>query len=186
MVTLMMLVAVFAVPAMSDPVRNPQGRSVGGPGTEARARPGCTITGTNAENHLHGTDAPDVICARGGDDRVRGMGGDDVLFLGPGDDTFHGGPGDDRVLAGRGHDFGGGGPGDDRIFLQRGQDIAEDWRGVDLLVGGTGGDALCVYDVRPNAPRDRVRGGPGPDYAGANPGDVVRSAEIVFYGGCWD
>lgn len=155
-------------------------------GIAARARPDCTITGTNGEDHLRGTDGPDVICARGGNDRVRALGGDDVLILGSGHDTFHAGPGDDRVLAGRGNDVGNGNGGDDRIFLQRGADLTEDWRGVDLLVGGIGDDGLCAYDSRPHAPSDQVRGGPGPDYVGADVGDVVRSAKIVLYGGCWD
>lgn len=127
-----------------------------------------------------------MICARGGAVRVRAMGGDDVLVLGPGHDRFSAGPGDDRVLAGPGDDFGSGGGGSDRIFLQRGADIVEDGRGVDLLVGGIGDDGLCAYDGRSNAPSDRIRGGPGPDFVGADVADVVRSARIVLFGGCWD
>lgn len=45
---------------------------------------------------------------------------------------------------------------------------------------------MCVYDGRPNAPKDRILRGPGPDYAGADLGDVLRSVEIEFYGGCLD
>lgn len=153
---------------------------------EPRARPACTIRGTRGADRLRGTDGPDVICALGGDDRVRARDGDDVLVLGPGDDAFRAGPGDDLVLAGSGNDFGNGGGGDDRIFLRRGSDITEDWQGVDLVAGGAGDDAMCVYDHDPAAPSDRVRGGPGPDYVGADAGDVVRSVKIVFYGGCWD
>ena len=160
-----------------------------GPGAiaiEERPRLECTITGSNQEDHLRGTEGRDVICARGGGDRIRGMGGDDVLILGPGNDVFDAGPGDDRVLGGNGRDFGIGGRGDDRIFLMSGGDIAEDWYGLDLIVGGVGDDLLCVFDGRSKAPSDTALGGPGPDYVGANVEDVVRSADIVFYGGCWD
>jgi hypothetical protein len=154
--------------------------------TDELASPACTITGTGGPDRLQGTDGPDVICARAGNDHVFGKGGDDVLLLGRGRDHFSGGGGDDRVIGGSGRDAGFGGGGNDRIFLLRGSDLAEDMRGTDLIVGGRGDDLMCVYDGRPNAPKDRILGGPGPDYAGADLGDVVRSVEIEFYGGCWD
>lgn len=176
-----LVVAVVAMPMLVASMLG----SMAAARTDAH-RPRCTITGTNGEDHLRGTDGPDVICARGGADRVRAMGGDDVLVLGSGHDRFSAGPGDDRVLAGPGDDFGHGGGGNDRIFLQRGADIVEDWRGVDLLAGGIGDDGLCAYDGKPNAPGDRIRGGPGPDFVGADTADVVRSAKTVLYGGCWD
>jgi Ca2+-binding RTX toxin-like protein len=178
---LVALMAVSATPAASERARVPEADA--GP---ARSHPACSIAGTNGSDRLVGTSGADVICARGGDDRVFGRGGNDVLVLGPGNDTFSAGPGDDRVFAGPGRDWGNGGSGDDRIFLQRGNDGSENWSGVDLVVGGRGDDDMCAYDHRPNAPIDRVRGGPGPDYAGVNPGDLVRSVRLVFYGGCWD
>ena len=154
--------------------------------TEQPARPACTITGTGGPDRLQGTDGPDVICARAGNDHVFGKGGDDILLLGRGRDHFSGGGGTDRVIGGSGRDFGFGGGGNDRIFLLRGADVAEDSRGTDVIVGGRGDDLMCVYDGRPAASKDRILGGPGPDYAGADIGDVVRSVEIEFYGGCWD
>lgn len=140
-------------------------------------RPACTITGTNGDDLLHGTTGPDVICARRGDDTVEGRDGDDVLRLGQGNDSFGGGAGDDRVYAGSGVDLGSGDSGDDRIFLQGGADnVTYGFQGEDLLVGGRGNDQ-CLH-VWGDGPGDRVVGGPGTDRFHADPGDVIRSAEI--------
>jgi Ca2+-binding RTX toxin-like protein len=184
-VTALTLVGVCVTPAAPSSSQDPRFGPRGPSGTGARPRPECTIDGTNGDDRLFGTHGPDVICTRGGDDRVRSRGGDDVLILGAGHDIFDAGPGDDEVFAGSGSDFGNGGGGDDRIYLLAGSDYAEDFRGVDLLVGGVGDDALCVYDANPGALSDRVLGGPGPDYAGADTNDVLRSVGTVFYGG-WD
>jgi Ca2+-binding RTX toxin-like protein len=140
-------------------------------------RPACTITGTNGDDVLRGTDGADVICARRGDDTVHGRGGDDILRLGPGSDSFDGDAGNDRVYAGPGVDLGAGDRGDDRIFLQGGADnITYGLHGSDLLVGGRGNDQ-CLH-VWGDGDGDRVVGGPGTDRFNADPGDVIRSAEI--------
>lgn len=151
-------------------------------GTPARTRPACTITGTNGDDEIHGTSGPDLICARGGD-FVRGRGGDDVLLLGPGKDYGDGDAGNDRIFGGAGRDVGEGGRGEDRIFLQRGGDFAQDVHGADRLFGGPRSDCLETWDNKGN---DRALGGPGRDRAGADAGDVVRSAEFGPTVSCGD
>jgi Ca2+-binding RTX toxin-like protein len=59
---------------------------------------------------------------------------------------------------------------------QAGRDGAEGDEGADLLSGGRGSDCLWVLDGRGN---DRAVGGRGPDRYEADPGDVLRSAEIA-------
>ena len=55
----------------------------------------ATITGTNADPELEGTDLAGQIFGRGGNDILIGFGGDDVLEGGAGADQLFGSPGFD-------------------------------------------------------------------------------------------
>src|SRR6266511_5397055 len=54
----------------------------------------AVIIGDNKANTIHGTDDPDFIDARGGNDRVYGNNGDDTIFGGTGKDRLEGNFGD--------------------------------------------------------------------------------------------
>ena len=71
-----------------------------------RRRVTCSITGTDADETLRGTQELDSICGGGGNDTLIGIGGDDKIFGGSGNDTmkgdrarqtFIGGPGTDTI-----------------------------------------------------------------------------------------
>jgi len=58
--------------------------------------------GTDRDDRLYGSNAPDVMNGRGGDDRIYAYGGADTLDGGPGNDLLYGGAGNDTYLYGRG------------------------------------------------------------------------------------
>ena len=69
---------------------------------------------------LLGTDGPDRLSGKHGDDEVRGLGAKDELRGGTGNDVTYGGPGGDLLLGAGGEDVLYGGPGDDRIVTSGG------------------------------------------------------------------
>ena len=66
--------------------------------------PGCTVTGTPADDTLIGTAGNDVICGGNGNDVIRGLGGNDRLLGGDGTDELQGGAGTDVIDGGAGTD----------------------------------------------------------------------------------
>ena len=91
------------------------------------------------------TDAPRIVYAGTGDDRVSGGAGNDFLFGGNGDDTLLGGGGNDFLFGGNGDDFINGNVGNDVEFLGSGDDTAG-WipgEGNDTVVGKSGFDSLA-------------------------------------------
>jgi hypothetical protein len=98
---------------------------------------GCTITGTENDDHLAGTAGADVICAFGGDDVVQGFGGPDIVDGGLGADDIDGGAGTDLLLGLAGVDRMVGGLGGD--YLNGGADGGDLWgsEGADACVSGT-------------------------------------------------
>jgi Ca2+-binding RTX toxin-like protein len=107
------------------------------------------IDGTDANDHLLGTDAPDLIHAREGDDfvvtsgardSVYGQDGNDSVFGYSGDEVLHGGEGDDQLVTSSfENDAVGllyGGLGNDRLFAGSRADQA---------YGGQGDDEVTVY-----------------------------------------
>ena len=89
--------------------------------------PGCTITGTSANDLLVGGDGNDTICGLDGNDTLIGLGGNDTLV---------GGNGDDYLAGGTGHDQLEGGPGNDTIDARNGYS--------DVAAGGTGSDSAII------------------------------------------
>ncbi len=94
-----------------------------------------TITGTDGNDTLRGTNGVDVVMGLGGNDTITGGNGDDVVCGGAGDDRLSGENGADVLLGGFGTDTldGGngddtlvGGPGTDTLITSRGADRQED------------------------------------------------------------
>jgi acetyl esterase/lipase len=79
---------------------------------------GCSIVGSEADDHLGGTGGDDVICGQGGNDVITGRGGHDRIYGGDGDDLLYGGQGGDILVGDDGHDRADGGPGRDRCSAE--------------------------------------------------------------------
>ncbi|MFC0681980.1 ExeM/NucH family extracellular endonuclease [Lysobacter korlensis] len=75
-----------------------------------------TITGTEGDDVLRGTNRADVIMGLAGDDVITGGNGEDIICGGRGDDTLAGGNGDDLLLGGFGVDTLNGDNGDDELI----------------------------------------------------------------------
>jgi Ca2+-binding RTX toxin-like protein len=134
----------------------------------ASAALALTITGTDGNDRIKGSQQDDTINALAGDDRVRGRAGNDVIDGGAGADRLFGNAGDDTLL---GH------AGPDRLHGGRGNDTLEgdtpnagDRVSRDRLFGGQGDDTLTGGDGR-----DRLHGGPGNDKAAGNGGRDLMS-----------
>ena len=115
---------------------------------------------------IHGTKAPDVIVAGGGNDRITGLGGNDRICGGPGDDTIDGGKGVDRIDGEAGDDSITGDKGPDTIAGGPGNDYVNGEKGSDDVDGGTGDDNLLG-----DKGNDSIEGGPGNDRIEGGPGD---------------
>jgi len=138
----------------------------------------ATIVGTAGDDtNIVGTSDPDVIAARGGNDRIRALGGNDLVCGGAGHDLIEGGAGADRlfgddpnreggsssgsggtdnILGGTGNDFINGGPGSDRLDGYTDSDVIFGSSGNDALFGSTGNDRLFGGNNN-----DRLDGGTG-------------------------
>jgi Ca2+-binding RTX toxin-like protein len=107
------------------------------------------LTGTDADDVIHGGPSPnpsidigrDFIDGGAGNDLIFGYGGEDHLNGGTGDDEVHGGLDDDTIDDGSG----GSTAGNDRLFGDEGDDTIYSYGGIDQLDGGTGND-LAIID----------------------------------------
>ena len=130
--------------------------------------PGCPKGGL-----LLGTDEPDKLDGKEGDDEIRGLGGSDhYLDGGPGSDVIYGGDGDDgpNPEGGEGLD---GGPGNDAIYGGDGNDGVYGGNGEDVLYGEDGNDIVADdYDEQ----RDKLYCGEGRDEYIAFKNDYVDSS----------
>ena len=135
--------------------------------------PGCPKGGL-----LLGTDKPDQLDGKEGDDEIRGLGGSDhYLDGGPGNDIIYGGDGDDAPNLGNPGSEGGegldGGPGSDTLYGVDGDDALHGFNGEDVLYGGDGNDIVTdYYDEQ----RDKLYCGEGRDEYVAGKNDYVDSS----------
>ena len=114
---------------------------------------------------LLGTDKPDKLGAKEGEDEIRGLGARDQIFGGVGKDVIYGGPGDDSPLVGE--------KGADVIYGGDGDDTVEEVKGADVIYGEDGNDYL---DASFDGERDKLYCGKGKDYYDANKIDYVSSS----------
>lgn len=136
------------------------------------------IEGTNFDDTIVGTDAPELIFAGNGEDTVDGGGGADIVFAGTGRDMVAGGDGEDIIcgdgINGNGADELRGGAGDDIVSAGNGPDTVYGGRGSDVLYGGRGPDVVYGGDesdhvygsgeddtIYGGASKDTLYGGPG-------------------------
>lgn len=104
--------------------------------TSERAKPPCTVLGTEGDDVLAGTSRADSLCGLGRDDQLAGNDGADVIEGGPGDDSLSGGAGADTLTGDAGLDVFAGGEGDDVLRARDG--VGES------LTCGAGVDAAVV------------------------------------------
>jgi Ca2+-binding RTX toxin-like protein len=153
---------------------------------------GCTITGTNGNDTLNGTNSADVICGLGGNDTIDGGNGNDTIYAGDGNDGVGGGNGADTIygqagddtnngetllgsllhLFDNGNDTIDGGPGNDDLDGQNGNDTLTDHNGTDTMSGSVGNDTINVQD---SVSGDTANGGLGNDTCTADAGDTTTS-----------
>lgn len=125
----------------------------------------ATITGSNANDTLHGTPQADSIDAGNGNDTVHADDGDDAVQGGNGNDDLHGEGGHDRLLDSNGDDELVGGSGDDELDGGNGTDLLDAGPGHDTLDGGNGNESLIG-----GAGNDDAVGGNGNDTFSAGTG----------------
>jgi RTX calcium-binding nonapeptide repeat (4 copies) len=127
---------------------------------------------------LSGTDKPDNLAGKKGDDEILGLGDQDALHGGPGNDLMVGG-----TKHGEGHyksnDVLYGGPGADFLYVYSQQ--TNGCCGKDVMYGGDGNDTLFADDG--DAQRDELYCGEGFDRYMADKTDLVsRSCEKKWNG----
>ena len=116
---------------------------------------GTPTSGAESHEVMVGTDRPDYVHMRGGDDTFYGEGGNDKIFGDFGNDRLYGGDGADTIDSGDGADLVDGGAGDDIIYgFGSGTEIG----GFDQLIGGFGNDTIWGGEGI-----DKLSGGAGDD-----------------------
>ncbi len=134
-----------------------------------------SLTGTNGDDTLYGSDLSDVINGGGGADSLFGLGGDDVINGGNENDSgrgdgIHGGSGNDLIHGNDGGDYIEGDEGNDQIFGDAGNDTLIGGDGDDVVDGGIGNDS--IEDL---SGHNTLRGGDGNDsfVTGTNSYNVI-------------
>lgn len=134
----------------------------------------------NRSNRIQGTDGPDWICGKNGEDEIDGNEGDDVIDAGGDNDDVDGGDGDDVIYGNSDDDDLDGQAGNDWIDGGNGDDTIHDDEGGNILIGGSGTDTITVTGT--GATHDALGnvlcGGTGPDTLSAS-----SEAHVCFEGG---
>jgi Ca2+-binding RTX toxin-like protein len=127
----------------------------------------AVITGTNGDDTLYGTEAPDEISGLRGDDLLAGREGADDVFGGPGADDVRGQRDDDFLAGNGGPDVVRGADGDDFLRGGGGADVLGGGNDADELIGNLHDDVLIGASdadfLDPGWDEDLVEAGPGND-----------------------
>jgi Ca2+-binding RTX toxin-like protein len=102
-----------------------------------------TLSGTNGDDMLRGTNNSDTIDGKRGDDAIYGYGGKDTLYGGTGDDRIKGGSGDDYIYGWYGGNTLSGGTGNDHIYTTGPSDPRSSFP-LNVIHGNAGGDYIKV------------------------------------------
>jgi Ca2+-binding RTX toxin-like protein len=97
----------------------------------------ASISGSDADDLVVGTNFREQISGLGGNDTLIGLGGDDTLLGGDGNDSLLGGSGEDLLMGGAGNDL---------IVGGFGADLLVGGAGNDTMGGGSGPDAFDFDD----------------------------------------
>jgi Ca2+-binding RTX toxin-like protein len=103
-----------------------------------------TITGTNQNDNLVGTNGSDTINGRQGDDVIAGLAGNDTIIAGNGDNTITDGNGNDSITAGNGDNTITVGDGNDSITVKNGDNTIVAGNGNDTVTAGNGANNITV------------------------------------------
>lgn len=133
-----------------------------------------TLLGTNGDDVLVGSDAPNLISGFDGNDTLMGNGAADWLEGDEGDDQLFGGEGNDRLFGGSGNDELAGGAGNDQLFGGSENDILVGAVGADQLEGNEGDDLL-----EGGADRDTLLGGAGTNVYRFNRGNALDTLTLT-------
>lgn len=138
----------------------------------------CSITITESNTSIQGTNLGDVICITGDYNTVYALGGDDTvidegientIFLAEGFDSYYGSGGYGSTVNG--------GPGDDELTGTPGPDEITGGEGDDTLIGAEGDDTLNgglgADELQGNAGDDEIFGEAGTDTLSGNEGDDI-------------
>lgn len=119
-----------------------------------------TIFGTDGNDRIRGTSAPELIFGLEGNDRIDGGGGNDCIVGGEGNDRINDSSGKDVVVGGIGNDY---------IDSGSGDDLVRGGEGNDHLIGGSGSDVIWG-----EFGEDHLEGGSGNDELhGGNENDLI-------------
>jgi len=146
----------------------------------------CSITVSDSNISVEGTDSSDVICIYGSNDVVTSLGGDDQvidygnqneIYLGAGNDTFTASQNANgaTIFGEDGNDVITGTPGEDEISGGLGNDSINGLAGDDTLIGGAGNDklngGLGADQLEGDAGKDLLFGEAGADQLDGGAGD---------------
>ena len=101
--------------------------------------------GTEGNDNISGSYAPDLIYGKGGNDTIGGSDGNDTLYGEAGDDYLVSSMHDDILYGGTGKDTLGGGEQNDELYGEEDNDSLLGYTGNDTLSGGAGNDNLEGY-----------------------------------------
>jgi len=125
------------------------------------------IEGTEGNDNIHGTVAPELILGKGGNDKIDGSSGSDCIIAGPGNDKVYGTTGDEIIVGGPGNDELDGGTHNDTIYGGEGNDKISGGSDVDKLYGGEGNDNISGGSsndiIHGDGGNDTISGGSGED-----------------------
>ena len=148
----------------------------------------CSITVSESNITVTGTDLSDLICILGNNDVIQALDGDDkvvddgtgnVVYLGDGNDSYDGSQGDTvSIDAGAGDDSVLGTPGDDVIIGSEGNDTLSGGAGADQIIGSSGQDILRGGDglnvLAGGEGLDAIETGPNQDYCDYSTGEQIQ------------
>lgn len=127
----------------------------------------ASISGSNGNNNIVGTNDNDTIAGNGGKDTIFAESGNDLLYGGDKDDKLYGATGNDILYGGDDKDDLYGGDGDDTLFGEEDKDGLFGGDGNDVIFGGDdkddifGGAGNDILDGGDN--KDKIYGGDGDD-----------------------